>query len=128
MNGVLDSGFDLLVGFGSAHIMIFGILGGLVGALVSTIVWMVRGQFLKALPGLCLVLLVPAMIIGIIPGVEFIAVPLALVLLFLTFLTHARRRDDRTKVDTVLAIVLGLALLSFVIVQILSLVSGPVVE
>lgn len=128
MSGLLDGGFDLLVGFGSAHIMIVGILGGLIGALVSAIVWIARGRFLKALPGLALVLLVPMMVIGIIPGLEFIAVPLALGVLFMTFLTHARSRAERTTVDTILAVVLGLALLSFVIVQILSLVSGTAVQ
>ncbi len=128
MSGLLDGSFDLLVGFGTAHIMIIGILGGVFGALASAISWIVRGRFFRALPGLALVILVPMMVLGIIPGLEFIAVPVALGLLFLTFLTHARGRAERSKIDTFLAVVLGLALLAFLIVQVLSLVSGPVAE
>ncbi len=128
MSGLLDGSFDLLVGFGTAHIMIIGILGGVFGALASAISWIVRGRFFRALPGLALVILVPMMVLGIIPGLEFIAVPAALGLLFLTFLTHARGRAERSKIDTFLAVVLGLALLAFLIVQVLSLVSGPVAE
>jgi len=124
MSGLLDGSFDLLVGFGSAHILILGILCGLLGALASAIVWIARGQFIKALAPLALVIAVPMMIIGIIPGLEFIAVPAALVLLFITFLSHARAKDVRTKVDLFLLVVLGLALLSFIIVQVLSLLSG----
>lgn len=125
MSGLFDTSFDLLVGFGSAHIMIVGILGGLIGAMVSAIVWMSRGRIVQALPGIALVLLVPAMVIGIIPGLESLAVPVALALLVLTFLSHLRRSEGRTLVDTVLAVTLGLALLAFIIVQILSLLSGP---
>lgn len=128
MSGLLDGSFDLLVGFGSAHVMIVGILAGVIGALGSAISWIVRGRFFRALPGLALVILVPMLILAIIPGLEFIAAPMALGLLFLTFLTHARRRDERTKVDLFLAVLLGLALFAFVIVQILSLVSGPTAE
>jgi len=128
MSGLVDGSFDLLVGFGSAHIMIVGILCGLLGALISAILWIARGQFFKALPGLSLVIVVPMMIIGIIPGLEFIAVPAALVLLLLTFLTHARAKGVRTKMDILLLIILGLALLAFVAVQVLSLLSGAVAE
>ena len=128
MSGLIDGSFDLLVGFGSAHIMIIGILCGLLGALISAIVWIVRGRIFQALPGLSLVIVVPMMVIGIIPGLEFIAVPAALVLLFLTFLTHARGNAMRTKMDVVLLIILGAALLAFVAVQILSVLSGGTVE
>lgn len=125
MSGLLDGGFDLLVGFGSAHIMIVGILGGLVGSIISTVIWLVRGKFLKALPGLALVILVPFMLLGIIPGLEFLAVPLALALLFFTFYNHFTAGEDRKVIDTVLTVVLGLALICFAIVQVLAWVSGP---
>jgi len=128
MSGLLDGSFDLLVGFGSAHIMIVGILTGVIGAIVSAISWLVRGRFFRALPGLLLVVLVPMMVLGIIPGLEFIAVPVALGLLFLSFLTHARGKEERSKIDILLMLVLGVALLSFVIVQVLNLISGPAAE
>jgi hypothetical protein len=128
MSGLLDGGFDLLVGFGSAHIMIVGILGGLIGAIISGVLWLVRGKFLKALSGIALVVLVPLMLLGIIPGLEFLAVPLALVLLFITFFSHFTAGEDRKVIDTVLSIVLGLALVSFAVVQVLAWMSGPVVS
>ena len=128
MSWLIDGSFDLLVGFGTAHIMIIGILTGVAGAIISALSWIVRGQFLKALPGLSLVVLVPMLILGIIPGLDFIAVPLALALLFLTFLTHLRRHEKPSKIDILLAIVLGIALLAFVAAQVLSLLSGPVAE
>lgn len=128
MSGLIDGSFDLLVGFGSAHIMIVGILCGLLGALISAIVWIVRGRFFQALSGLSLVIIVPMMVIGIIPGLEFIAIPVALVLLFLTFLTHAREKGVRTKMDVLLLIILGLALLAFIAVQVLSVLSGGAAE
>ncbi len=128
MNWLIDGSFDLLVGFGTAHIMIIGILTGIVGAIISALSWIVRGRFFKALPGLALVVLVPMLILGIIPGLDFIAVPTALALLFLTFLTHFRRHEKPSKTDILLAIILGVALLSFVAAQVLSLLSGPVAE
>ncbi len=128
MSGLLDSGFDLLVGFGNAHIMIIGILAGVVGAILSTLSWIFRWRFLKALPGLALVVLVPMLALEIIPGLEFIAVPAALGLLFLTFLTHLRRAGKRTWIDIFLAVILAVALLCFVAVQAVSVVSGPVVK
>lgn len=128
MSGLIDGSFDLLVGFGSVHIMIVGILCGLLGALISAVVWIARGRFFQALPGLALVIVVPMMVIEIIPHLEFIAAPAALVLLFLTFLTHARRKAVRTKMDVLLLIILGLALLAFVAFQVLSVLSGGAVE
>jgi len=128
MTGLVDGSFDLLVGFGSAHIMIVGMLTGLIGSIVSVISWLARRRFYRALPGLALVVLVPLMVLGIIPGLEFIAVPVALGLLFLTFLTHLRRGEERAIIDTLLVIILGVALLSFLAVQVLNLLSGPVAE
>lgn len=128
MNTVSDTAFSLLTGFGYVHIMIVAVLAAFLGSLASAIVWSARRRFAKALPGAVFVLLVPPVMIGIIPGLEFLAVPLAILVLALTFLTHMGSGEDRGTADTILALVLGFALLALIIVFAISSLSGPATE
>ncbi len=117
--------FDLPLGFIYIQIGIAGVLLALLGCVASLIVWLSRGAFAQAIPSGYVVIAMPLMLLGIIPGAEFIAVPLAFVAAILSCFFHFHRRSEvGTKIDTVVGIVLFLGLLGIVLSYALGSLSG----
>ena len=117
--------FDLPLGFVYIQIGIAGVVLTLIGCIVSLILWLSRGAILNALPSAYVVLAMPLMLLGIIPGAEFIAVPLAfLAALIACFLHFFKRSEAGTKKDSIVAIILLVGLLGIVIAFALGSLSG----
>jgi len=67
----------------------------------------------------------PLMLLGIIPGAEFVAVPLAFVAAILACFFHFHRRSEAgTKIDTVVGGILLIGLLGIVVAYALGSLSG----
>ncbi len=111
--------FDLSLGFVYIQIGISGVVLSLIGCIASFICWLLRRAFLKAIPSGYVVLAMPPMLLGIIPGVEFAAVPLAFLMACVTCFLHLQQLSGvgKSKIDMLIggALLLGLAaiLLSF---------------
>lgn len=125
MNETTDSLFGLLTGFAYLHIGIAGIVGCFLAALVSMIVWWSRAEFVKGLAGAVVVVLVPLMTLGIIPGLEMFAVPVGLIAAALVVVTHLRRwkSPEGSGLDATITIVGGISVLAIAVAYLLGSLS-----
>lgn len=122
----MNSMFDLPLGFIYIQIGLGGIILAILGCIASLVVWLSRRAFLKALPSAYVVLAMPPMLLGIVPGVENVAVPLAFMAACLTCLLHLRhaRSETGTRTDTFVAAALLFGLSAIVISYALGSLSG----
>ena len=91
MSGMADNFFGLLTGFAYLHIGIAGVVGCFLAALISAILWWTRAEFAKGMAGAVVVVLVPLLILGMIPGLEMLAVPVGLIATAMVAAFHYRR-------------------------------------
>lgn len=126
MSGMVENLLDLLTGFAYLHIGIVGIVGCFLAGLLSAIVWSIRAEFAKSLPGTVVVVLVPLLMLGAFPGLEVLAVPVGLIATATVAVLHVRRwkgpRPGRT--DAAIAVIAGVSLAAIALAFILGSLSA----
>lgn len=118
--------FDLPLGFIYIQIGMAGVILSLIGCLASFVSWLFRGAFLKALPSGYVVLAMPPMLLGLIPGVEFAAVPWAFVLACIACFIHLQAANgvEKSRIDLIIGGTLLLGLAAIIIAFALGSLSG----
>lgn len=126
MSGMADSFFGLLTGFAYLHIGIAGVVGCFLTALISAILWWTRAKFAKGMPGALIVVLVPLLMLGVIPGLELLAVPIGLIAAAMVAALHYRywKSPEGSGVDATVAVIAGLSLLAIAAAYVLGSLSN----